>query len=387
MSTIIFTRYLYIKDIVELSLLVSILYRHSDAIFWAYELYYSGFKKELFEFIWKIYYDFFATLNPSFEAYLLTKYDEFLNNDCLVSSIIFDLIYRPYNTDIFFMRIICNSFEVDVTYYNNINITNIEDARLNFKNWIETNDYRSIGQWIINLNQNIIDVIDVYKLCLDIFELTKPKLIKDFTAILKTNNIDKNIILLSRIMQLFSKKHNLKKGKSVYVTVEPEQVEKYKTIYVSDTLKHYRILEKACKCSIDSLKHLSLFKLNINKYNYNKNDLKTNSLSDFSKHLFSNWEYYASFSPLWNQRINYFNGIIDHNIKRVIFEDDDLMEEFYRSYGYEPDEQSKTVQDKSIMTIEKVHNWKWFHDKYKNNGLFEVWEEELEEFDIDLIKY
>ena len=35
------------------------------------------------------------------------------------------------------------------------------------------------------------------------------------------------------------------------------------------------------------------------------------------------------------------------------------------------------------MNIEKVHNWKWFHNKYKHNGLFEPWEEELEEFDND----
>jgi len=374
MSNIIFTRYLYIKEEVELALLVSILNRHGDAMFWAYELYYSGFKQQLFAFIWKIYYDFFATLNPTFEAYLLAKGEEFLNNECLISSIIQDLIYRPYNTDIFFMKSVCNSFEVDITYYNNVCISNIEDAKLNFERWIETNDYRSMAQWILNVNQNTIDTIDVYKLCLNIFELTKSKLIKDFVSILKTNNIDKNILLLSRIMQMFSKKHNLKKGKSIYITVEQEQIAKYKTIYVSNDLKHYRVLEKARECSIDSLKHLRLFKLNRNKYNLNPL-------------YWHKWEYYASFSPLWNQRIASFNGIVDHNATRVIFEDDDLMEEFYRSYGYEPDEQSKAVQDKSIMIIEKVNNWKWFHDKYKNNGLFEVWEEELEEFDVDGIKY
>ena len=70
-SDLIFTRYLYIKDEVQISLLVSILNKNDDAIFWAYELYYSGFKKELLNIIWKIYYDFFVTLNPTFEIYLL----------------------------------------------------------------------------------------------------------------------------------------------------------------------------------------------------------------------------------------------------------------------------------------------------------------------------
>ena len=69
-SNLVLTRYLYIKDEVKLALLISILNKSDDAIFWAYELYYSGFKLELYEYIWKIYYDFFATLNPCFELYL-----------------------------------------------------------------------------------------------------------------------------------------------------------------------------------------------------------------------------------------------------------------------------------------------------------------------------
>ena len=50
-SELIFTRYLYVKDEVRISLLVSILKKSDDALFWAYELYYSGFKNELFELI------------------------------------------------------------------------------------------------------------------------------------------------------------------------------------------------------------------------------------------------------------------------------------------------------------------------------------------------
>jgi len=99
-----------------LSLLVSILKKSDDAIFWAYELYYSGFKTELFEFIWHIYYAFFATLNPSFEAYLLNKRNELLTDDKLVSAIVQDLIIRPFNTDIFFLNVICKTFEIECKY-------------------------------------------------------------------------------------------------------------------------------------------------------------------------------------------------------------------------------------------------------------------------------
>ena len=63
------------------------------------------------------------------------------------------------------------------------------------------------------------------------------------------------------------------------------------------------------------------------------------------------------------------------------------MQEFYGLYGLEPDEQTSQIQNKSIQSIKKTYDWKWFNDKYKKNGLFKVYEEELEEFDIDGLIY
>ena len=387
---LIFTRYLYVKDEVEISLLVSILNKSDDSLFWAYELYYSGFKSELFDMIWKIYYDFFSTLNPTFESYLLKKHKEVLENttskdndtkdsDRIISSIIQSLLFRPFNTDVFFMRNICSNFEVDIIYHNGLDkLTNIEELFYNMKEWIATNDYRSISQWILNNNKNSINNIDVYSTCLDIFEenglqLTKGKLLKDFKLLLKSiNNINNiiniNVVLLAKIMSLFSKKHQLKKGKSIYINVEPEDIIPYETIIGSNELPHYRVLEKVYICGIDDLKHLSLFKLKRHKYN-------------LKERYWDKWLYYASFSPLWSQRIKQHNGTIDMANQKVIFLDDDLMEEFYGLYGLEPDEQKQCVQNKSVMNIEKIHNWKWFNNKYKRNGLFDIWEEELEEFE------
>jgi hypothetical protein len=63
------------------------------------------------------------------------------------------------------------------------------------------------------------------------------------------------------------------------------------------------------------------------------------------------------------------------------------VQTFYELYGLEPDEQSIKTQEKNIMDLEKVHNWKWFNEQYKKNGLFEAYEEELEEFDLIGITY
>ena len=370
-SDLVFTQYLYIKEEVRLALLVSILNKSDDAIFWAYELYYSGFKHELLNLIWRIYYDFFATLNPAYESYLLKKHKELLSNDQynerIISSIINDLLFRPFNSDVFMLRNVCETFIIEIEY-NEITET--------LKQWITNNDFRSIAQWVLNVNKSI-PLQEIYDICLDIFDIkVKGKLTKEFVSATKVD-INNNIILLAKIMTLFSRKAELKKGKSIYINVEPEDVIIYEPITGSNDLKNHKILEIAYMCGIDDLKHLSLFKLTRNKYN-------------LQEKYWYNWEYHASFSPVWSKRIQQYKGYTDYNKQKVIFKedpDDELMQEFYGLYGLEPDEQKIDVQNKSIQSIEKIHNWKWFSEKYKKNGLFEVYEEELEEFDVDGVRY
>lgn len=370
-SNLVFTQYLYIKEEVRLALLVSILNKSDKAIFWAYELYYSGFKYELLNLIWKIYYDFFATLNPAYESYLLKKHKELLlcdqQNEYIVSSIINDLLFRPFNSDVFMLRNVCETFIIDINFNN---------TKETLKQWITNNDFRSIAQWVLNVNKSI-PLQEIYEICLDIFDIkVTSKLTKEFVSATKIN-INNNVILLAKIMTLFSRKAELKKGKSIYINVEPEDIIIYEPIFGSNDLRHYKILEIAYMCGIDDFKHLSLFKLTRHKYN----------LPEKYKY---NWEYHASFSPVWSKRIQQHKGYTDYNKQKVLFKedpDDDLMQYFYGLYGLEPDEQKIDVQNKSIQSIEKIHNWKWFNEQYKKNGLFEVYEEELEEFDVDGLQY
>ena len=389
-SDLVFTQYLYIKEEVCIALLVSILNKSDDAIFWAYELYYSGFKHEFFNLIWKIYYDFFVTLNPAFEVYLLKKHKEWLNtngenSDCqdkLVSSIIQTLLFRPFNTDMFLLRNICEKFDIDISYTKEI--TTLDDLKDNMMQWVSNTDLRSIAQWILNVNNNKIKLVDIYDICLDIFNnLTKSKLMKEFDYALSdlslniNPNINPNIILLSKIITLFSNNAKLKKGKNIYISVDPEDIIQYKSIVGNNNMLAYQILKKACICGIDDFKHLSLFKLTRNKYNLQET-------------YWYHWEYYASFCPIWLKRIKQFGGYRDYSNRQLLFvkkPDDILLQEFYKLYGLEPDESPLDIQNKSIQPIEKIYDWKWFNNKYKKNGIFEIYEEELEEFDIDGLTY
>ena len=149
-ANLVFTRYLYIKDEVKTALLLSILNKSDDAIFWAYELYYSGFKNELYALIWKIYYDFFATLNPSFSVYLSKKFsNKDMIEDRLISSIIQNLIIRAFNTDVFLLRTISELFEADAE----------ESVSLECR--LDNKDYRGLAQDILNNKELDLSLIHI----------------------------------------------------------------------------------------------------------------------------------------------------------------------------------------------------------------------------------
>uniref|UniRef100_A0A6C0KS89 Uncharacterized protein n=1 Tax=viral metagenome TaxID=1070528 RepID=A0A6C0KS89_9ZZZZ len=382
-SDLVFTRYLYVKDEIRISFLISILNKRDDAIFWAYELYFSGFKCELFELLWQIYYDFFATLNPSFETYFIKKYKDWLKeeDDKIVKMIVQDLLFRPCNSDVFFLKNICQSFEVEMNYLDE-KISDLISFKKNMEKWFENNDYRSISNWILNENSNQINNFEIYNICIEIFnnngiKLVKKRLLDEFNNASNINLVNGNIVLLAKIMTLFSKKFNLKKGKNLYFTVSLEEIEQYETINISDELINCHILENACLVGIDDLKQLSLFKLNRFKY-------------DLNECYNYKWLYHASFSPIWSYRIRKYKAYPDYFKQKIIFKenpDDIEMQEFYKLYGLDPDEQKQIVKEKSIMAIENKYDWKWFYKTYKKNGLFDVLEEELVEFDEDKIKY
>ena len=68
-TNLIFTRYLYNLDEVILSGLECLL-KHTniqECYFWFYEMYSSGYVEETWNLLWKIYYDFYAEKNGTFE--------------------------------------------------------------------------------------------------------------------------------------------------------------------------------------------------------------------------------------------------------------------------------------------------------------------------------
>ena len=381
-DNLVFTRYLYIKDEVKTALLIAILNKSDDAIFWAYELYYSGYKNELYAFIWQIYYDFFATLNPSFAVYLSKKLGQDLFEDRLISSIIQNLLIRSFNTDVFILRTISELFESEI---------DVESTDESVEDFLESKDYRGLALYI--LSNKDLDLEDTYQRVLNYFKLTNQQ--KLFKNVVKGINIKKEIILVANIFALINKNLNQIKKQNFYVRVDPEEVVQYETIEADDTLRPYKILAQACICKIQN-NWVNLFQ------GFRNTTHSTHKVIDKEKYdgwtidavlekynSLNKWIYHASFSPMWFSRIRSCKGYIDYENQEVKFVSEEWEEEFHSKYNLEPDEQPLFVKENALKQIkdDNARSWQQFFAKYKKNGMIDALDEELDALNEEPIKY
>jgi hypothetical protein len=114
----IFTRYLYEKREAMHALLVALLKNQMRAaLFWTYELYFSGFELELWDWTQCIYEEFFKTRNPRYERHLVAKYDEWSDtyNPDLIGSVVMTLSHRSSSLVLYFGRLGIQLQESEIT--------------------------------------------------------------------------------------------------------------------------------------------------------------------------------------------------------------------------------------------------------------------------------
>jgi len=375
-----FTRYLYEKEEVKMALLVAILNKKEEAIFWTYELYYSGFIEELIEFLWKIYYDFYATLNPSFEKYLINKFNCKLKNDeKIICSIVNNFMIRPHTMDVFMLRNIIHKIDIDKGYILEYTLSgNLTCLKKELIDLLENEDYIMLASFIIQDIQdkhllNTCAVIDEYFVGKRVKNIDLKNSIQHFKKIMRRNTLlNARVILLSRIIHYYSAVKNRSMGKNLYVHIDDEEVVMYETIISEKLCPAYKILPVATIYYIDNGDYLSLFHLSRDNCN----------IVDAYK---NNWLFYASFSPVWKDRIQKYNGMIDIPKKEIIFNSDNDLEDFYENFGLEPDEQKTEVQNKTIQIIQKKRSWLEFYKEHNKNGIVDIEEEYIR--DIEKIKY
>ena len=259
-----FTRYLYQMIEVKQSLFISLLeHNPEEALYWTYELYYSGFEKEVYDYILLVYNTIYKNFHPTLQTTIVEKYQKWTEKgtcqetDTDIGSIVYTLALRSYYMDDF-MR----------TYLN-----------VNIKPQEQSNEPSS--QFIVKLT--------------------------------------------------------------------PDYIKPYQTYTVS-TVHAYRILEQTVKYPV--------------KKEYNRL-FSTFTHENFPEAYRKKWLYFASFSPIWYERIIGCNGRIDYDTEQVIFDCDEDEDTFRSVWDYEPDEVPISVYLKSVGSgTEHMLSVKEFCEKY-----------------------
>lgn len=366
-----FTRYLYLKDEVELSLLCSLLNKdEKESIYWASELFYSGFISEMIHILWKIYYDLYASLNHSFRKYLFSKLKPSLTIETL-HNIIGNFLIRPLNTDILFCKIMSATFDFEF--------------ESDIVSYFENEDYLFLCSMIINDNNN-----EHWRKLEDKFNEKGINLNKEYKGFEKystQSGVPINIIKAAYILFLINKSRK-KNGIGKNLFIELENQYDFSTIQSNlntDSNSKYPllpilpardILRKAHLTQIDHNNHLSLFELK-------RDNIPNNQVANI---YYTQWEYYSYETPFWNKIMKQYDIKLDTNQKKIIFMNDEeyeKQEEFYNNYGLDTDELPINIINKCIGKIHTKHKWINIYNKFK--GIVEIDKDYID--DISKFKY
>ena len=146
-------------------------------------------------------------------------------------------------------------------------------------------------------------------------------------------------------------KENKEKNKYVnkYVTLSQEE---------NEQMIHMYSTKRNCKYYWKTMKDVCRFKIRNNMNTICKEPILYNNL-DWSH----NWLKYVLNTPIWQHRIEKYNGTYDSDRMTVNFESIDDSEEFHNHYDLEPDEQSKQIQINCLGDVNDL--------QYTNESLIE----------------
>jgi len=392
MSKVILTRYLYIFDEVGMSLIYSILKGSclDECYFWLSELYLSGLYSESWQLLWFIYYDFYYILNPQFETFLHKKTQE--GDLKSLMAVTKNLFKFKSSSHVFITRqyhLHCKEdsnktfrgpkpkwlLSIPIKYHTLFRLLDKKLYHLASKMLPETVDdelfqsihsyFKLTDEYIENIKKQFYNTNRCESTIVN--GLNENILVHNdnSTKYEYQNHIHKIWAIICLL--LFNPHHNTA-TKKIYIACSDDEVEtlmkhhresiplnKYGNKQVYKTLEYKRLY------SVNSL--CSAFRL-----------LRDN-VDDINTCYRIHWEYYAYSCPLWNERFNQYNITIDDDLKKIVFNDDDELEDFYSQFGYDPDEQSYETENKRIVTMPE-NNWKkWYEDIFNESAIYEFAED------------
>lgn len=376
------TRYLYSEDEVKASLISSLLKRVGvqECYYWLSELYYTG--TDVFNFIWEIYIDYYATENQHLENYIYKKqiaWEKDKNEEHLCT-IIKNLYISQPNASVFILRQICLREDMSPTHIlkgrpkNWLVKYNKEYRELLY--FFQTNNWYNVCYHLINLtackNKSFNDIFgNLYEFCLN--ELSQIKYhdklletIKKKWEEKKCKNYLQYIIFIMCFIKNTQKKYTNQleneanqnnenneetEEKHIYVLPNKSDVEFFKkTNIVSETIKPRHVLLNKRLYYIDS----TIGCFNLERFTWDNH-------IDFKNEMLLKWEYYATRTPIWKERIERYKINFDIINKTVEFDDSNEEEDFFNKYNFELDEQCKELQECSLLELKRCYCKDWIY--------------------------
>ena len=365
MSEYNLTRYLYARDEVELSFIAAILLRKGvdECYYWGYELHYSGF--DVFPIIWKIYYDFYFVCNPGLETLIRHKEKMWERNKKLhyLAATISNLVNTPSSGEVFIMRQYIERVLISESGRGFVERGFIARGRL--PAWCGDYDSKYIPL-LRSIDKSRYREIAYHAYYLlhgtDAGAALFVVLIKYFAVANKCKCVDREEECLASYQKFVARMggkvrlyhwfmaiivHLLKGGdtvvppvyiydKTILDSVRAGHEEAAIPLKGHDGAQAYNTLKR--RRSYGVVRFMGGFALARDGL-VEEGRLREEALG--------RWEHYIWNTPCWRERLLAYSAN-----EQVEFENDDLLEDFYDAFGYEPDEQSTETQDQTIGEVD-----------------------------------
>ena len=339
--TLELTKHLYNKDEVIYSLITSLLTKRdlNECYYWIFELYYSEI--DIFTIIWKIYLDFYFTLNPVLERHIRKKHSLWIQspNNKHIAFIIKNLFNSKICYNVFILTQYATICEYPTHIYKGRKPKWCTKYPIEFHNWLRSID-KNLFENIVYYTKHILNIKssrEVFEILVQYFahkmEVEVDDGVFEFINV-RMDGHDMHYIL-AMIMHLKLDKDHFT-DKNIFTLPSKNDLQWIKDTQEYDIVSH-KILSQKRLYEIDD---------NIGWFN-----LARQNVSSMLDTLRFQWEYYAFNTPIWNKRMNKFNATINHKTKKIDFLNDEDLELFYENFGLEPDEQSLNVQNMSTKDI------------------------------------
>ena len=349
------TRFLYQFCEVKHSLIYSVLKKTSfnECLFWTSEFYYSGYFIELWNLIWKIYYDFYAIIHPKLEKFIIKMKEKWDKKHKIVYILhIFKNFYHNNISSpiVFLVRMALETQKFKMKSYRGRPPSWLNETNKKYKNLllsIHKKHYKNIAYYLRRFQDQKSEVYD-----------TILKYFKRPKCIYKSNYQDKLHILIDTLFHLSLEDDDIN-TRNIYLQVTKDE-QKYATETNVITCKLYKVLKEKRIFKIRT--QIGCFKLGRHNSEY------PNVQQIQSYH----WKYFAYNTPIWKERFDKYKIKLDDEKFKLEFENDDDDEDFHEKYYYEPDEQSKEVQERSIADIPEISINNWIIDIFGEEELFRL---------------